>query len=206
MLVISKCFQDDLDSKIDNLRSTDDGEPSEESHSSSNSGQHVHKFSRSVLDDSVKCCCIKVDPHKSQVQFRVKIFEFPSCIHNIQHFKVLIRFKGYVCDQWFICLRFRIAWNNQPGAMAKNDELNELSNELNKYLILLFAISWVLNSDGLATHDFFVCCAQKILFKTLKKHLFDFCSYTFSDNLRERGTHPHSCLKFFKWSLVLQLS
>ena len=34
---ILEYFEDDLDSKIDNLHSTDDGEPSEESHGSSNS-------------------------------------------------------------------------------------------------------------------------------------------------------------------------
>ena len=34
---IFEYFEDDLDCKIDNLNSTDDGEPSEESHGSSNS-------------------------------------------------------------------------------------------------------------------------------------------------------------------------
>ena len=64
-------WKDDLDSKVDNLHSTDDGEPSEESHGASNSWQHVHKLGCSVLGDSVKCGDIKINPHKSQIQFQL---------------------------------------------------------------------------------------------------------------------------------------
>ena len=62
---ILEYLEDDLDSKVDNLNSTDDGEPSEESHGSSNSWQHIHKLGCSILGDFVKSGGIKVDPHKS---------------------------------------------------------------------------------------------------------------------------------------------
>ena len=65
-------FEDDLYSKKDNLYSTYNGEPSEKSHGSSNSWQHVNKFGCPVFCNFVKSCCIKVDPHKSQFQFRIK--------------------------------------------------------------------------------------------------------------------------------------
>ena len=51
--------------EIENLHSTDDGEPSEESHGASNCRQHVHKLCCSVLGNSVKCWGVKIDPHKS---------------------------------------------------------------------------------------------------------------------------------------------
>ena len=68
--LILEYLKDDLDSKIDNLHSTDDGEPSEESLGSSNRRQHVYKLGCPVLGDSVKGCGIKEDPHKFQLQFR----------------------------------------------------------------------------------------------------------------------------------------
>ena len=67
-------FEDDLDSKIDHLHSTDDTESSEESHGSPNGWQHINKLGCPILGDSVKGCCIKVKPHKSQIQFRRIIF------------------------------------------------------------------------------------------------------------------------------------
>ena len=72
---IFECFEDDLDCKVGNLHSTDDGEASEESHGSTNSWQYVYKLSCPVLGDSVKGCCIKVNPYKSQTQPRIKFFK-----------------------------------------------------------------------------------------------------------------------------------
>ena len=67
---IFKKFEDDLDSKVDNLNSTNDWEPSKETHISSNGWQLVHKLYCPVLSDSVKGSCIKDDPHKFKLQFR----------------------------------------------------------------------------------------------------------------------------------------
>ena len=69
---IFEYFENDLDSKIDNLHSRYDGEPSEESHGSSNCWQHVHKLGCPVLGDSVNSGGLKEDPHIPQVQFRIK--------------------------------------------------------------------------------------------------------------------------------------
>ena len=68
---ISDYFKNDLNSKINNLYSTDDGESSEESHGSSNCWQHVHKLGCPVLGDSVKGCWIKVHPYKSQAHIGI---------------------------------------------------------------------------------------------------------------------------------------
>ena len=52
------CFRkliNDFPQEVSNLCSTDDGEPSEQAHGSSNCRQHVHKLCCSILLDSVKC-------------------------------------------------------------------------------------------------------------------------------------------------------
>ena len=55
--------ENNLDSKVDNLHSTDDGKPSEESHGSSNGWQFVHSWVWSVLGDLVKGGCVKIDSY-----------------------------------------------------------------------------------------------------------------------------------------------
>ena len=72
--LVRKHFENDLYSKVDNLDSTDDRKPSEETHCSSNGRQHVHKLGCPVLGDSVKGCGIKINPHKSQFQIRRIVF------------------------------------------------------------------------------------------------------------------------------------
>ena len=73
---IHEYFDNDVNAEIDNLNSTDDGEPSKKSHGSSNCWQHVHKFGCSVLGDSVKGCCMKEDPHKPQLHFGIKFLNY----------------------------------------------------------------------------------------------------------------------------------
>ena len=62
-----KFSKKNFSSKVYNLHCTDDGEPGEQTHSASDSREHVHKLGRSVLGDSVKCRCVKVNPNKLQL-------------------------------------------------------------------------------------------------------------------------------------------
>ena len=56
-----------LRSKVKNLHSTDNGEPSKEAHGATDSRQHVHKLCSSVLCDPVKCWGVEIYSHKSQI-------------------------------------------------------------------------------------------------------------------------------------------
>ena len=67
VLVLLNHVACNFSSKVENLHSTDDGEPSEKSHGASNGRQHVHKLCCSVLGDFVKCWGIKVNFYKSQL-------------------------------------------------------------------------------------------------------------------------------------------
>ena len=49
---------------VENLHSTDDGESGEKSHGASKRWQHVYKLNCFILSDSVKCWCVKIDPHE----------------------------------------------------------------------------------------------------------------------------------------------
>ena len=56
-------IEDDLGGKVNDLNSTDDRKSRQKTHSSSNSGQLVHKLCRLVLCDSVKSCSIEINPN-----------------------------------------------------------------------------------------------------------------------------------------------
>ena len=56
-----------LCSKINDLHCTDDGEPCQQSHGSSNSRQHIRELGCSVLGDLVKCWSVKVDSDELQI-------------------------------------------------------------------------------------------------------------------------------------------
>ena len=53
--------EDNLDTKVDNLYSADDGKSSQQSHSSSDSRQLRHKVCLFIFGDPVKCWGGKID-------------------------------------------------------------------------------------------------------------------------------------------------
>ena len=57
----------ELDWKVHNFHTTNDGEPSEQPHCPPYWGQHVHWLGRSVFGDSVERGRVKIDPHISQL-------------------------------------------------------------------------------------------------------------------------------------------
>ena len=64
--VLLKDFPCNINGKVDNLHSTDDGESGEESHGASKRRQLVYKLNCFVLGDFVKRGRVKVDPHELQ--------------------------------------------------------------------------------------------------------------------------------------------
>ena len=66
-------FKKDPYNEIDNFHSTDDGEPSEESHGPSNSWQHVHKLCCSILGDSIECGSAKINSYHFKTETWLKI-------------------------------------------------------------------------------------------------------------------------------------
>ena len=59
----------DFPRKVDNFDCTDDGEPSEKSHSATNCRQHVSKFCCAVLVNQQICWGMENYSHKSQLVF-----------------------------------------------------------------------------------------------------------------------------------------
>ena len=51
--------------KVYNLHSTNDGEPSEETHVPSNCRYHIYKLHSTILFYFIKCRCVKENPNIS---------------------------------------------------------------------------------------------------------------------------------------------
>ena len=98
--------QCNFDCKVDNFNTTYNGKSSEESHSSSNSWQHVNKFGCPVFCNFVKSCCIKVDPQKSQFQFRIKFLNRRINYNYVKSFPFKPLNSVVVLSKMYIFLNF----------------------------------------------------------------------------------------------------
>ena len=96
-LVLEYNIDQAFEQEVEYLNSTDDGEPSEQSHGSSNSREHFNRLGCTILGDPVKCWGVKVNSDHLQIVLpliiliRIKIIEEGSrCNIYLEELLVMI--------------------------------------------------------------------------------------------------------------------